>query len=60
MEVGRVHQSPKVSSIFGDDDPVLGDASRKNTVVRLTPPTDMKRMNRIVLASRVQPCCKLW
>jgi len=59
MQVRCAHQPPKVSGIFGDDDAVLGDASCKNAVVRLTPPTDVKRMNRIMFASRVKPCCKL-
>lgn len=48
-------QSPEVAPVLGDDDAILGNAGRKDSMIRLAAPSDVERMNGIVPARGVQP-----
>jgi hypothetical protein len=55
MEFAAANQSPEAPCVFGNDDPVFGDAPLEDTMVRFAAPAYMQRMNRIVTSSCVEP-----
>jgi len=59
MEFTAANQSPEIPRVFGNDDPVLGDAPLDDTMIRFAAPADVKRMNGIVASRRIEPCRQL-
>ena len=60
MNLDAADQATKVPRIFGNDHPILSDTPLKDAMVRLTAPTDMQRMDRIVKAGCVEAGGELW
>jgi hypothetical protein len=60
MNLRATDQAAKVPRIFGDYHPILCDTPLEDAVVGFTAPTNVQRMDRIVVACRVEPRCQLW
>src|SRR5216683_3068388 len=54
MKLAAANQPPEVPGVFGNDDPIFGDAPLDDTTVRLAAPADMQRMNCIVTSRCVE------
>lgn len=60
MEFAAADQSPEVPCVFGNDDPVLGDAPLDDAMVGFAASADVQRMNNIVASRRIEPRRQLW
>jgi hypothetical protein len=49
------HRAPAAPAVLGNDDPILGDAGRENSTIRLAASADVERMDGVVPACGVQP-----